>query len=451
MFKRLILYIELVATVILYYCAPQVYSLTYCHTCFILFLLAFIILYKERCNQNLIRFEFIFSITFFFTNYVYPIFYYPINPYFSLFHLDFPEEYISSACALTTIGYVAFCIGVLKYRAPEIFVNLNSLTNRFKVPLAYIPITIALTLLLMVSLFDILKSGIYDGNWGEGSIYKVLADIFICYIIFAKFTSGIPLKNLILNNKIFFFIVICYILEITTIGNRGLILRISILTLFLYTIFYHRINKGVVISLFIGGLMLLYYVGTVRGGGEFEGFGNLDNKEIPVIIQVGKDLTINNRSLYVLMKYYQEFGPTYGRTWLMNILSVIPFSQSAYLSISGASLGDINSASLVTDLHFSGATDDDIIGLGTNLIGDIYVCFGLLGVIIFMYILGRGLSFTYAKGAKGNLVYLFIYAIMFMDCIILTRSTYLTSIRPITWGLVLYILSKISVNHSSNF
>lgn len=449
MFKRLILFIELIAAVILYYCAPQVYSLTYCYTCFILFLLAFIILYWEKCKQNLIKFEFIFSVTFFFTNYVYPIFYYPINPYFSLFHLDFPEEYISSACALTTIGYVSFCIGVLKYRTADVYVNFNSLINRFKISSMYIPITIVLTLLLMVSLFDILKSGVYDGNWGEGSIYKLLADIFIYYIIFAKLTSGIPIKSLILNNKLFLLIVICYILEITMIGNRGLILRITILTLFLYTTFYNKINKGVVIGLFVVGLMLLYYVGAVRGGGEFEGFENIDNKEIPAIVQVGKDLTINNRSLYVLMDYYHKFGPTYGRTWLMNILSVIPFGQSAYLSISGASLGDINSASLVTDLHFSGTTDDNIIGLGTNLVGDIYVCFGLLGVIIFMYILGCGLSFTYARGINGNLVYLFIYAMMFMDCIILTRSAYLTSIRPITWGLALYALSKISVNSRS--
>ena len=447
MSTRLILCIELIAALVLYYCAPQTYSLSYCYVCLALFLFAFLVIYKEKCRYNLICFEFIFSITFFFTNYTYPIFYYPINPYFSLFHLDFPEEYVSSACALATIGYIAFCIGSLKYRFTDISVNSNSLTHRFKIPSLYVPITIVLTVLLMIPLFDILMSGVYDIDWGEGSIYKVVADVFIYYIIFAKFTSGIPIKRLILNNKLFFFIVICYILEITIIGNRGMILRITILTLFLYTTFYKKINKGVVISLFVGGLMLLYYIGIVRGGGEFEGFDNFDNKEIPVILQAGKDLTINNRSLYVLMDYYHKYGPTYGRTWLMNILSIIPYGQSTYLSISGASLSDVNSAYLVTDLHFSGVMEDDIIGLGTNLIGDIYVCFGLLGVIIFMYILGRGLSFAYTKGIKGNLVCLFIYAMMFMDCIILTRSTYLTSTRPITWGLALYVLAKISDNN----
>lgn len=441
MFKRLILYIGLMVAIILYYCAPRTYSLSFCYICFAVFILAFILLYKEKCSCNLIKFEFIFSITFFFTNYVYPLFCYSITPYFSLFHLDFPEEYISRACALVTVGYVAFCVGVFRYQAPDVYISVNNLTNRFKIPSLYVPITITLTLLLIFSLFGILMSGIYDGNWGEGKIYKVLADIFIYYIVFAKFTSGVPIRKLLYNNKLFFIIVGGYILEITLIGNRGLLLRISILILFLYTNFYKKINKGVILLSLIGGMVLLYYVGTVRGGGEFDSFKSLD---MPIMLQIGKDLIINNRSLYVLMDYYHEFGPTYGRTWLMNILSIIPFGQSAYLSISGDSLSDINSASLVTDLHFSGTTDD-VIGLGTNLIGDIYVCFGLFGVMLFMYILGRGLSYAYYQGIKGNSIYIFIYAMLFMDCIILTRSAFFTSIRPIIWGLFLYFLAKSSI------
>ncbi len=43
---------------------------------------------------------------------------------------------------------------------------------------------------------------------------------------------------------------------------------------------------------------------------------------------------------------------------------------------------------------------------------------------------------------KGDKVYLFVYVIMFMDSILLTRSTFFVSIHPITWGLALYFLAK---------
>ena len=46
------------------------------------------------------------------------------------------------------------------------------------------------------------------------------------------------------------------------------------------------------------------------------------------------------------------------------------------------------------------------------------------------------------RAQRGDMLYMFIYAMMFMDSIILTRSTYLTSIRSVMWGLALYYFAK---------
>lgn len=442
--NRILLFFVLILSVFLYFTASDIYSLTYCYLCFSFFILAFIILYKEKCRSNLICFEFIFTIAFFFTNYVYPLFYYPVTPYFSLFLLDFPEEFINKGCALATIGYISFSLGSLSIATPKHLVSFDKAWHKFRIPAYYEPIAILLTLLLIISLFPILLSGVYDGNWGEGSIYKVLADIFIFYLIFAKLTQGRQIKDIVSKNKLLILIIICYLIEITMIGNRGLFIRISFLVLLLYTRLYKKLNSGILFLFIFAGMFLMYYVGTVRGGGTYEGIDN----GMPVILEVGKDLTINNRSLYVLMDYYEQNGPNFGKTWLMNILSIVPFAQSFFINLTGTSLREINSASLVTDLYYKGSSTD-MIGLGTNLIGDVFICFGLFGVIVFLYLLGKALAYVYNMGIKGDMLCFFVYAMMFMDCIILTRSTLFTSIRPILWGLALYYISKISVNSKS--
>lgn len=439
--NKLLLFCVLIISVFLYFTATDIYSLSYCYVCFAFFLLAFIVLYKEKCRSNLICFEFIFTIAFFFTNYVYPLFYYPVTPYFSLFLLDFPEEFINKGCALATIGYISFALGSLSIKSPKQLVPFDKIRHKFRTPSSYVLIAVLLILLLIISLFPILLSGVYDGSWGEGSIFKVLADIFIFYLLFAKLTQGRPIKDIISRNKLLILFIIFYVIEITLIGNRGLFIRIVFLILLLYTRFYRKLNTVILFLCIFAGMFLMYYIGTIRGGGTYEGIDN----GMPVILEVGKDLTINNRSLYVLMDYYEQNGPNFGKTWLMNILSIVPFAQSFFINLTGISLHDINSASLVTDLHYKGSSVD-MIGLGTNLIGDVFICFGLFGVIVFLYLLGKALAYVYNMGMKGDMLCFFIYSMMFMDCIILTRSTFFTSIRPILWGLALYYISRISVN-----
>lgn len=436
---RLFLLFELFISIILFLFPPATFSLAYCYICFALFTGAFVILYNQKCSNNIVCFEFIFSIAYFFTNYVYPLFYYPINPYFSLFLLDFPEQYINDGCALCTAGYIIFCLGSLSKRTERSTVDKYKVNHRFKSARLYVPLVIVLLLLLIVSLFSILISGEYNGTWGEGTFYKVLADVFIFYLIFEKMSNSRSLRDVFSTAPILMILILIYIVEITIIGNRGLLLRVAFLSVFLYICFYKQIRKSIVFVSIVIGMFVMSYVGSMRGGGTFDGFNNDD---VPVIIQMGQDLTINNRSLYVLMEQYEHNGPNFGKTWLMNLLSIIPFAQSTFLKSTGMDLSEINSASLVTDLHFRGIKDD-VIGLGTNLVGDIYLTSGLFGVLFFMFLLGRIVAITYNRGMRGDMRYLFIYALIFMDCIILTRSTYLTSIRPITWGMVLYLLPRI--------
>jgi oligosaccharide repeat unit polymerase len=136
------------------------------------------------------------------------------------------------------------------------------------------------------------------------------------------------------------------------------------------------------------------------------------------------------------MEQHDLLGNNYGKTMLMNILAAVPFLQSFFLYVTGWGTGDISSASYVTDLFF-GVNNSDRFGLGTNLVGDIYVSFGLLGVILFMFVGGTLLRVLYNK-AKQNLLFLFIYALVFMDAIYIARSPFFTWVRAVVWCYFIY-------------
>ena len=430
-----LLAISAVYTLIMFLVAPKEYSFSFCVACFIPFVYAVFVLLKNRCKNNLVSLEFVFSITFFYVNYAYPLFYYPVMPYFSLFNLSFPEEYINQGISLTTLGYISFVIGVLRYK---ILPN-NCDKDYMPVSLTIKRIDYLLLVILVLQLIPIFLSGVYDGNWGEGAFTKVLVDSFSFFLVFAGLSNNSSIRNFIQRNTLLVFLLLAYVGIITVIGNRGTFLRFTLLTIFFYTTYYKKISTPVIIAFMIVGMLFLNYVGAVRGGGSYESLGNQDMNPLLVM---GKDLIINNRSLYTLMEYHDLHGVNFGKTFLMNILSVIPFAQRVFLSISGWSSDDISSGGLITRAFFEENPDMERIGLGTNMVGDIYIAFGLIGVIVLMYYLGVFISYSYRRAQNGNSKYLLIYTILFAESIIMSRSPYLGTLRPLTWILFIAYFSK---------
>ena len=107
---RILIICLLVFSIILYYESPEVYDYSFCLMCFIVFVITTTILLANNTHQykTMILFETLFSISFFFTNYVYPLFLYQYSPYFSLFKYNFNENIISKATALATIGFCSY-------------------------------------------------------------------------------------------------------------------------------------------------------------------------------------------------------------------------------------------------------------------------------------------------------------------------------------------------------
>ncbi len=433
---RTILIILTIVSVAFYYNAPDEYSYTYCYGYFLIFCVEAFFNIRYRCRKTYVSFEFFFTVAFVFVNYVYPIVFYQIDPYFSLFALSFPENYINRGTAMATIAYSSLSLGFFSYNTKEGIPsysgnhgfgnspNLKSFTN-------------FLLAVMDISLIGVVMAGGNMKNWGLSAEIRGIVDVLVFYTIFQRFYiyRNNPFVDVLKSNRVFFLLIFGYILLATLSGNRSIMIRIGSLVLFMYATLFYQIKKKYLIVLMLGALSFLFVIGAIR---DYNSVATAVDSSTSVL-SVGRDLTINNRSLYVLMEYADVHGLSYGKNFLSHLLSPIPYAQSTLLRVTGWNLSEISSGNLVTDDFFkNNATNQDSFGLGTNLVGDVYLAYGLLGVIVLFYVLGRVVSYYYYKSYKDSPTSLLVYSILFITAIIWTREAYFKPLQLILWSLAIY-------------
>ena len=128
----------------------------------------------------------------------------------------------------------------------------------------------------------------------------------------------------------------------------------------------------------------------------------------------------------------------YGSLWVTQILSPIPFAQSIYMDIIDLEWFEIDSSGYITYLVLG---KYPTWGLGTSIIADIYVNFGLIGIIFFMLILGLFIKRLSIELKNPSDYKWFIMAItMGGISFYYARSNYLMSFRDIIWGFLFFKL-----------
>mgnify|MGYP003400972338 FL=1 len=109
------LFCLLIISIFIYLIVPENYTLSYNIYYLIIFVLSVFIIFTHE--KNYFTFEYLFTISFFFIYYCYPVFIYPINKSrFFLFNYGFNSNVINKCTGLSTIGYLSFGIGLLSKR-----------------------------------------------------------------------------------------------------------------------------------------------------------------------------------------------------------------------------------------------------------------------------------------------------------------------------------------------
>src|SRR5690554_2195042 len=104
--------IYLLISLLLFLFAPLKYSLLFCNTVTILFLVQIVPFLIKKSQGNYVNFHSIFFFSFFFTNFFYPTILYPIDrEFFTVFTLPFDDKYINKGTALAQLAISSYIVG----------------------------------------------------------------------------------------------------------------------------------------------------------------------------------------------------------------------------------------------------------------------------------------------------------------------------------------------------
>ena len=429
-----LLFILFIISLVMYFQSPLSYDFSTCVVCLVLYLIAFFLLELKVYRGQLLSFDLFFSLSFVYVNFVYPVFLYNVNANFSLFNISFNERYITRCACLALVGYTAYalfrsvtCKNIIKTERKLVLKNPNWVLAIF----------VLAALVSIVTYISFLGTSYDDTQMGSlAKLMREFLNVIVFYIILTSFYNSRSLKEFIHKQPIYIWLLLglLVLLQLLT-GYRTDPMRYALVFVLAYSYFCKKIPAWLVVVILIVGMIAMQLVGSERNGGNSE-YQISDN----ALINMGEDLIINNRSLYVLTEHADKSGYSYGKTFMMNVFSIVPFAQSVIPPIIGWNINDMSTGLINTYLTYN-VGDEDVIGLGTNLIGDLYYAFGLLGVIVFMGLLGALMSKAESK-MYSSFGYLLIYALFFANAVYYPRAEYFNLLRILTWSYVFYLFAN---------
>lgn len=420
---------------VFYYCITPKYwnfSISVFYINLFIFLVSTIAYFRNEHKSNYFDFDFIFVCVYFFVGY-FTTFYYGLDIYPYLFlHFPFDEQYINSALWLFTIGILSYYIGRLIYltdkgkkqQETKFIVNTNA---------SIFILVFLFFIYILLGGYNRYKDLYLHGESGEGGIVvqiEILITTFIQTIVAAelynkKISQSYKIKRIPI---VIISIITCLLLFA---GNRTLPSFFILTTIGLYSLLFRPIKLKMMCVIMLIGIIGMWAIGVHRSGYDI----SLQQDAAKYAV----DLTINTRNTYVAMEYVEQHGFTYGKTMLYGILGVVPFLST----LLGINKNEIGSAEVLTQYTYNNMTiERDHIGLGTNIVADIYLSFGGFGVIVLMFLLGIFIAKCTKSALKVNYYSVVIYAVVISMSVYGVRTGYTHICRMIVWSLVIAYFNK---------
>ena len=443
----MIYFLPFFLSLILYLIAPKDYSYAFNIILLALYVLDFFILIKKEKIRSL-SYPSLFFLVYFFVNFAYPVFIYPLDPTYILqFRYSFSSDYINVGSALSLVAFSVFILGYSQRKRYNkiVFEEQCSILNTKY----YLIFTILSVLVLLYNLILIVPQiGINYADakvpFQTGSLFVMLEStlsFLLCYI------NKVKIKG---NTKCFFLILGLHILLSSVfafgcllLGSREYVLTLVLLFAILYSLYVKPINAVKLICGIFIGIVVFYSISQIRNDDHITNSKELfeikpwQNGQVSGVWNLATDLIINNRNLYVGMQYADDprHGYSYGYNYIPYLLSPIPFLPSIFTKyVLGTTVVDLTSQQILTNY-----TRDDLgessldYELGSNCTVDVYMAFGVIGVIIIFYCLGlfiRYLESTMDYNAKAACVYI----VLFTGVVFFCRSSFLGPLHNVVWS-----------------
>jgi hypothetical protein len=412
---------------ILYYKAPNEYNQSYCWLLFLIFLFSsYLLISQDVKSKKFVSFDILFSISFFLTVYVYPLFIYPFDSFYIIGMHVINTDIITKATSLCTLAFSSFAFGRIMFFEPNkikgnkiIFENSNIKTN----------IAIYLIFFLfLIYYFPLITNNEDVINFDNGVITSLLLSVVTITLLFQR--TSVETKGLfqfVLWNKTLLVILMIVSLLLLFIGDRGLVIMILIIYLTAFNWYHGKINLIKLLPIGVSISLLLYVIGASRGGADVSFISAL--KLAPSMISdlsiwyILSDLTSISRNIYIGYEYSLNHELFYPSKIGILLFSPIPFFPSLTTPyFFNLSWSDLSTGALLTNYTGRLMNVDFQGGLGTHVVIDAFISFGFWGTIGLFFIFGCVMGYAKSRIYTSYLATIF-YITYTAGAIYIPRST----------------------------
>lgn len=413
---------------------------------FVFFIATFIHLLSKIDNKNWFRLDVMFLLGYGIVHFQWPIM-------FSISGI-YPEPFAKVSMSSFCVNYGTWlgAVGVVSWFFGHSLLAIKTVPDIVEYSFNYKKLfwlTIILNgLFLSTAGSDYLSGGVYKGSGGSAAgegisayfqLLLAISILVITAIIILNNKNNFKINSMawLLNlDKKYLFLTISYILLFLSIGDRGSAIQVIFAFLILFGSLIRSITFIELIIMCVIGAILLTLIGLGRSALDSQNIlsSGIDNFEMTSGYDITLELANSIRTLYSTLsavpQYHDYF---YGKLWLDKTLSIIPFAQNIYLQLSEDVAYEMGSSAYITYLKF-GLNPPS--GEGTSLVADIFINFGLVGVLFCLFLLG--MFFKKVENElklQQNYYWMIIAALLGSMAFYLGRGSLFEPFRFIVWGL----------------
>lgn len=398
--------------------------------------------------ENWFRIDILFLLGFFIVHFQWAVMYSfsDIVPY-GISRVWAEHEYVNYGTWISAVSGLAWIFGFnlfnfnINKNKNEVLININKL---------YFFAIIIFTLFLVFAGGQFLNGAVYKGTSESNSLngiagyLQLLSGVSIMVLIYASFINA---KIKTSNNNLFHSMdmriiafVFIYISTYLYSGDRGGAIQLAIITLTLYSYLINPIKLKRFLLIVIFGAFILTLIGLGRGSqDENVLLAGADNANINSGYDLTLELANSARTLYKALAFVPEReGYFLGQLWITKLLSPIPYAQSLFIQLTGMPVHELGSAGYITYITFG---ENPTTGEGTSFVADIYLNFGLIGVLFFSSVFGVFIKKIHVELLNNrSRLWGLVAVLVASEAVYFGRGSMFGFIRTAVWGGALFIL-----------
>ncbi len=448
--QNIILFFLLLVSVIIFLCTKTEDEISYfifIYNFLVFGGLGFFIISKAK--KFTLKIKSYFQLEILFWIFYYIIFYLPYTQIFidgniqesTFISRQFVEQ-SNRAITASTIGFISFVIGryaPLRTRHHKIqYIKEELNISKILLLLSTIASLIFGILFLPQAIIMITSSYIGSEFTDIGNtISYFFLQFFLSVMIINTLFIYIRLKKATFLNYFSCIIFIFFLILILLTGDRSGFIKLLTVPFFIITHYIYKIKLKYII---IGAILIfaIYdFIETFRMMDHFtiEDYYALSeerNEKHENDSSFNNTTTLTRASFYYIDKLNNDYS--YGYFLLIAFLRVIPFGISTFFP----NEQHYGTSTILTEVCHSDFS------LGSSIIAEAYIEFGIIGIILYLFLIGYLVNYCSKKilENKLGLMELSIYAILLSTVIVIPRYSTAAILREIIWMLILLKSTK---------